>query len=311
MRRLLRDAVRKSLRPLEGLALPMHAEVPFPPIFIVSPPRSGSTLLYLLAAQKFHLSYFSNFAMACPESPALLTTLAAPFGVCRGGSNLKNRFGETFGWNAPSQGYRAWNRWFPVDRDYVDPSEITSAVRRDMRRTIGALERATASPFINKWQKNTTRVLALHAIYPEAIFLHLRRDPMATVQSILAARREVLDNEDEWFSAMPRSYQRAVGKTVLQRSAEQVALLEMDLEADKKLLGPEKFFALSFHDLCRDANAALDAFSTWYAARSGVRLQHRHEVQTDLKENASITMSAEEVAEVTRIFDRLGFHPVG
>src|SRR3546814_8829467 len=73
---------------------------------IVSPPRSGSTLLYLLAVQKYRLSYFSNFAMACPASPALLTLLGAPFGACAGGASLDNSFGETPGWNGPNQGYR-------------------------------------------------------------------------------------------------------------------------------------------------------------------------------------------------------------
>lgn len=309
MRTLLRDTVRKSLRPLETLVLPGHAEIPFPPIFIVSPPRSGSTLLYLLAAQKFHLSYFSNLSMTCPESPALLTLLGVRFGVCDGGSNLENRFGETIGWNAPSQGYRAWNRWFPADRDYIDPGAVTPEGRRNLRRTIGAIERATASPFINKWQKNTTRAQALHAILPEAVFLHLRRDPILTVQSILAARREVLTDDHEWFSAMPRSYDRSVGKTVLQKAAEQVALLEMDLEADKKLIGMERFFELGFRDLCGDANAALDGFSAWYAARTGIRLRHRHDVKAGLKENTAITIGTEDVAEVQRIFDRLGFHP--
>ena len=309
MRQLLRDIVRKSLRPMERLVLPAGADVPFPPIFIVSPPRSGSTLLYLLAAQRFHLSYFSNLAMTCPESPALLTLLGAQFGACEGGHNLKNRFGETYGWNAPSQGYRAWNRWFPVDRDYVAPGDVTPEHCRDMRRTIGAIERATASPFINKWQKNTTRVQALHAIFPEAVFLHLRRDPILTVQSILAARRALGTGDSEWFSAMPRSCDRSTGKTMLQQAAEQVALLELDLEADKKLIGAERFFELNFRDLCSDANAALDGFSAWNIARTGVRLRHRHDVEAGLKENTTITMATEDITEVKRIFDRLGFHP--
>ena len=66
MRDFLRDAVRTSLKPLESLALHLGEPIPFPPIFIISMPRSGSTLLYLLAVRKFRLSYFSNFAMACP-----------------------------------------------------------------------------------------------------------------------------------------------------------------------------------------------------------------------------------------------------
>src|SRR3546814_19597851 len=109
---------------------------------LVSPPRSGSTLLYLLAVQKYRLSYFSNFAMACPASPALLTLLGAPFGACAGGASLDNSFGETPGWNGPNQGYRAWNRWFPTDRDFVPPGELSARARHALRRPIGLLETA-------------------------------------------------------------------------------------------------------------------------------------------------------------------------
>lgn len=306
MRKLLRDAIRGGLRPLESLVLMGKGDLRYPPIFIVSPPRSGSTLCYLLAAQKFHLSYFSNFTMTCPESPAFLTLLGASFGACAGSSTLENRFGETYGWRAPNQGYRAWNRWFPIDRDYLDPKDVTPSCRRKVRQTIGAIEGATRSPFINKWQRNTTRVRALHAVFPEAVFLHLRRDPVLTVQSILSARQHVV-GDGGWFSAMPRSYVDDVGKSSLRKTAEQVALLEMDLEEDKRQLGKERFFELSFGDLCHDADAALNGFSSWYTASTGIQMRHRRELRAKLSENSSIRMSDADVAQIKEIFKGLGF----
>src|SRR3546814_3168423 len=94
VRSALRDAVRAGLAPVERLALRLGDPLPYAPIFIVSPPRSGSTLLYLLAVQKYRLSYFSNFAMACPASPALLTLLGAPFGACAGGARSEEHTSE-------------------------------------------------------------------------------------------------------------------------------------------------------------------------------------------------------------------------
>src|SRR3546814_14568001 len=113
VRSALRDAVRAGLAPVERLALRLGDPLPYAPIFIVSPPRSGSTLLYLLAVQKYRLSYFSNFAMACPASPALLTLLGAPFGACAGGASLATSFGETPGWTGPTPGYRCVTPRFP------------------------------------------------------------------------------------------------------------------------------------------------------------------------------------------------------
>src|SRR3546814_3980906 len=127
--------------------------------------------------------------MACPASPALLTLPGPPFGACAGGASLDNSFGETPGWNGPNQGYRAWNRWFPTDRDFVPPGELSARARDALRRTIGLLEKAGGAPFINKWQRNATRAQALHDILPEAVFLHLRRNGLLTTQSVLPIGR--------------------------------------------------------------------------------------------------------------------------
>src|SRR3546814_14594358 len=116
VRSALRDAVRAGLAPVERLALRLGDPLPYAPIFIVSPPRSGSTLLYLLAVQKYRLSYFSNFAMACPASPALLTLLGAPFGACAGGASLDHSFGATPGWNGRSEKRRVGKEWVSTCR---------------------------------------------------------------------------------------------------------------------------------------------------------------------------------------------------
>lgn len=290
-----------GLAPVERLALRLGEPLPYAPIFIVSPPRSGSTLLYLLAIRRYRLTYFSNFAMACPASPALLTLLGSPFGVFAGGACLDNSFGETQGWNGPNQGYRAWNRWFRTDCDFVPPGELGQSVRDELRRTIGLLEKAGRAPFINKWQRNATRMQALHEVLPEAVFLHLRRNGLLTTQSVLLARQKLLSDSDDWFSAKPRYYEPQRGKSHLQLAAEQVALLERDLEEDKATIGRERFFELSYEALCRDADGALEAFGAWYAERTGTRLRERGNLNLRLEESQEIRIKPGEVAQIEAI----------
>jgi hypothetical protein len=301
MRDFLRDAVRASLKPLEAAALHIGEPIPFPPIFIISLPRSGSTLLYLLAVRKFRLSYFSNFAMACPASPGVLTALGAPFGACGGGASLDNNFGETQGWSGPNQGYRTWNLWLPTDRDFIDPAAIPAPYRRKLRQTVGLLEKAVRAPFINKWQRNATRLQALHAVFPEAVFLHLRRNSLLTAQSVLLARRQLLANGDSWFSAKPRNYLHDPRKSQLRLAAEQVALLERDLEEDKDTLGRERFFELDYEALCRNPDDALDDFAAWYARRTSRTLKERRKLDLRLNASNSLRISQEEATEIENI----------
>ena len=63
---------RRRLQPPERLT---HA-----PMFVISLPRSGSTLLYQLLLQRFRLAYFSNLMAAFPDSPV---TVAGHFGLAR------------------------------------------------------------------------------------------------------------------------------------------------------------------------------------------------------------------------------------
>lgn len=305
MRIFLRDAVRATLKPLESLVLPLGEPLPFPPIFIISLPRSGSTLLYLLAVRKFRLSYFSNFAMSCPASPGLLTLVGAPFGACGGGASLENSFGETKGWSGPNQGYRTWNTWLPTDRDFIDPGTISAAQSRKLRQTVGLIEKAARAPFINKWQRNATRLQVLQAIFPEAVFLHLRRDSLMTAQSILLARREMLSGPNDWFSAKPRGYLSDPRKSQLRLAAEQVAFLEKDVEEDKDILGRDKFFELDYGTLCRDANASLDAFAAWYQRRTSRVLQERRKLDIRLTESNNLRISVDEAREIDNILRTL------
>src|SRR3546814_9451824 len=80
------------------------------------------------------------------------------------------------------------------------------------------------------------------------------RNGLLTTQSVLLARRKLLTDPDDWFSAKPRRYVPERGKSQLQFAAEQVALLERDLEEDKAAIGRERFFELDYEDLCRDAD---------------------------------------------------------
>ena len=302
LRDAMRDTLRSALEPAESLLLGLGKPVRSPPVFIVSLPRSGSTLLYLLLIQRFRFSYFSNFAMSCPASPGTLTVLGAPFGVCMGGIRMENNFGETRGWNGPNQGYRTWNRWLAAQSDYIDPVDIPVASCRRLRQTIGLIESAVNAPFINKWQKNATRIRALHAVFPEAVFIHLRRDRLLTAQSILLARRKLKLSQDQWFSAKPRHYSADPGKSDLRQAAEQVALLELELEQDKALIGAERFFELNYEHLCKDLGATLTAFANWYEVVAHRALRKRPEVVVQLNESNSIRISDQEVAEINGIF---------
>ena len=70
--RRLAGRERRRLQPPERLT---HA-----PMFVISLPRSGSTLLYQLLLQRFRLAYFSNLMAAFPDSPVTVAVISGWLG---------------------------------------------------------------------------------------------------------------------------------------------------------------------------------------------------------------------------------------
>ena len=75
----------------------------WPPIFIVGPARSGTTLIYQGLTQAFRVSYFSNLAACFPMCPGVVGSTVARVGGCEPPPSFKSRYGKTRGWQAPSK----------------------------------------------------------------------------------------------------------------------------------------------------------------------------------------------------------------
>lgn len=266
---------RSALGRAERAILRQRAPIRQRPIFIVSLPRSGSTLFYLLLLQRFRLCYFSNLMARFPESPVVVGRLTRRLGGGSPPPGLDNHFGNTRGWAAPNQGWQVFNRWLPADRDYIDPASLDPAAVDEMRATIAGLQDCFGAPFASKWQRHAPRLRALASAFPEALFVHLRRSPELTAQSILAGRREFLGDERAWLSARPRNYPSIKDLAPVQQVCEQVCGLERDIAEDRALIGDKRFFATTYEEFCSNPEAVLSAFASWYRDRSGLPLETR------------------------------------
>jgi Sulfotransferase family len=130
------------------------------PVFIVSPPRSGSTLLFETLAQ----------------APGLFTTGQESHGLIEGIQGLH-----------------------PAHRDYesnrLDAAAVTPVRMKELRdRLLAKLRDREGQPasqrpirLLEKTPKNALRVPFLAKIFPEAQFVYLYRDPRQTLSSMIEA----------------------------------------------------------------------------------------------------------------------------
>ena len=148
------------------------------PVFIISPPRSGSTLLFETLAQ----------------APGLFTTGRESHGLIEGITSLNPAF----------RGY---------DSNRLDASSATPAVVDELRRRFHSQMRdrdgqpPARQPYrlLEKTPKNALRIPLLARAFPEAQFVYLYRDPRQTLSSMMEA----------WQSGRFRTYPQLPGWTGL------------------------------------------------------------------------------------------------
>jgi len=300
-----RSVLADALARLERRRLAAPARLEHSPIFVISLPRSGSTLLYQLLLQRFRLAYFSNLMAAFPLSPVTVGTVSALFGGQSPSRDFASTFGATRGWRGPNQGWRLWNRWLPESEDYIDPARLDAVAVVEMRATLDRLQRARHAPFVSKWQRHAPRLRALGAAFPEALFVYLRRSPEMTAQSILAGRRRFLGDESSWLSARPRAYERIRHLSPVEQVCAQVVELERDIREDQALIGTERFMFVTYEGLCLEPQAVLDGLGAWYRERTGTPLHERRDIVQKFDTQARPAVTPAEFEAIRTTLERL------
>jgi LPS sulfotransferase NodH len=210
------------------------------PVFIVSPPRSGSSLLFRTLMKAPGVFTIGG------ESHGLIESVAPLHPAARG-------------WES--------NRLVAADATPEIVRQLAARFRAALRDRDG---KAPAGParMIEKTPKNSLRIPFLRAAFPDAIFVYLHRDPRETLSSMIEA----------WASGRFRTYPRLpgwpggswsllltpgwrewLGLPLEERVARQWAATSATLVADLDSLGAEAVRVVSFDVFIRDPQATVAA----------------------------------------------------
>jgi len=184
---------------LENLLVRRAEANHFPPVFITGSCRSGTTVVYQYLVQSFRTSYFPNIARQRPLWPYLATRLGCDNSPPE--KDFASHFGEIAGQCAPSDGWEIFLRWFSY---FMNPGETDFRGLPTIPRLIGLFERFyNQSPFINKNNANTLRLVELHHVLPRSVIVHVIRELPATIESVLRGRAKNEIAADQFWSAAP------------------------------------------------------------------------------------------------------------
>jgi len=281
--RRTRGAARRVVSTLTSVVRPLDSYLVFrqirsgrgrllPPVFIVGSPRSGSTFLYQAMIAAFRFEYITNFTCLFFHSLCVGTALQRYLFSSDPPSAFRSEYGRTKGLRGPSECGRFWRRWFPAERDFVDGGEVDVEKLRKLRAVFEVIGQTSGRPLLVKNLPCGQRLRVLRHVFPEAIILFIRRDPVATALSLLAARERVLGSTEAWFSVRPRNHESLRNLTPAAQVSRQVFELERQIESDLELYPAHQTKTVWYEALCQDPPGQLEGVRSFLESAGGAPL---------------------------------------
>ncbi len=220
------------------------------PVFIVSAPRSGSTLLFETLARS------PGFWTVGGESHAVIESIPQLNTVLRGfdSNRLTGRDAD------PATGEALRGDFLALLRD------------RDGRRPPADAETVR---MLEKTPKNALRIPFLDAVFPEALFIYLYREPRGNLSSILEAWRSgrFITYPDlpgwegtPWSLLLIPGWRDLRGASLEAIAAAQWAASHRTILADLAGLPGERWTTITYDDLLADPQGQME----WLSAFAGV-----------------------------------------
>jgi hypothetical protein len=259
-----------ALLPLERILQDRATDAIAPPIFIIGPPRSGTTLAYEAMISAYRLAFISNAAHRFFRAPLAATWLfRRAIGQWTG--EYTSRFGHIDGWSAPSEGGWVGRRWLS-DGEWIGEGAPDAATTAALRRLTGALSAILGAPFVNKNVMHSNRLRIMHHIWPEARYIVVVRDPLDNARSIVRAFRDGGGPQvgaGAWRSVRPSIAPQWEHRSLPARAVAQVIGVHADIDRDSQVVGVERFKRISYADLCDRPRDVLDEVGRFLDATGG------------------------------------------
>jgi hypothetical protein len=226
-------------------------------LFIIGPPRSGSTLLSQVLAATDRFAYITNFVARFWLAPAIGAQIESALGMRseRPDDPFGSEFGVTKGWTSPHEFGYFWSHWFDHGQNThkVEERDLAAIDAETLRRRVAAIESVYDLPLMfknNTWC--TFQAGWLARIFPQSIFVVCRRDALFVAQSMLRARRERLGSATAWWSMRPSSYRRLLELPWHHQIAGQTLEIERELDDALRDVPSSRKIEVPYRSLCAD-----------------------------------------------------------
>jgi len=277
--RLLNKAIYlspKILAPLETFLIKKYTteKIKYPPVFIIGAPRTGSTILYEYITNYLDVTYINNFICKFYSLLYLGSVVSKIVFQDKQHNRFDSEQGRTQGLNSPSECGEFWYRWFPRDRHFVDFNELDSLQITQIRDVIKAVVNKNNKPIVFKNMNCGQRLRVIKDVFPDALFIYCKRNPLFTAQSIIETREKVCKNRAVWWSIMPKEYNELLKLDYPEQVVKQVYYIQKQIEEDLSLFGKKQFIEIWYKDFCKSPRLTIEKIRN-FMFQNGANIRYK------------------------------------
>lgn len=255
---------------LEKKEMESAGKAAYPNLLLFGNSRTGSTLFLQWMASQKSFSYPSNFLSRLYKAPyigALIYNIVTKpeyqykneFSDINSDFAFSSTIGKTEGFKSPHEFWYFWRRFidFPPNEPFTEEEFAKKFDFDSANQELALIQKAFGKPFLLKGKIMNFYLKSLSDNLENVIYIHLHRDPVPVVRSLLKAREKWTGSKENWFSWKPRELDFLQTLDIYYQVAGQVYFIDKEILSKRKYLG-NRYFPVTYEDYCLNPQATFD-----------------------------------------------------
>lgn len=238
-------------------------KLPYPLILVLGPLRSGTTLFMQWLANTGLVAYPTNLLSRFYSAPIIGAKIQLLLTDPR--FNFRNELGEfvqqaeyrsengkTQGVLAPNEFWYFWRRFFadPSRDVWTDEALGQSMDTRTMLAELAGIMQVFQKPFAAKGMLFNYNIPFLDSIFDKVLFVHVKRNPVTNVASVLEARRRQFGSDALWYSFKIPEYEELKSLDPITQATGQVYYINKAIEVGLEKVAASRKLVVEYEEFC-------------------------------------------------------------
>ena len=291
MRKIIKDFITKldnGFALLVNLTNPKNVE---PIIFIIGPPRSGTTLVYQLLCHSLGLPCLTNYDVKRPY----MTVFRAAFSSLFSKPSQSNRayssiYGKTEGNYGPNEAGQFWYRWFKAEFSGEKNDNWRNAnSKASLINGVTAVAKLKGGRVVFKNVYHSMRLDELNSTFPDSLYVVVNRPTIDIAQSILNARDNCPNGRKRWWSVPVGSVDTLEKLSWSDQIIKQVEVVYERITKFQRKNLESRFFNVDYDGLCESPLKVIKELEA-FLIKNGIQVNWSEPKISEIEPSSGVTV---------------------